>query len=202
MSYLETLLHRAVWSGRVDVARLPLERGADDAAVNVARYTPLHAATSHEYADVVRLSLYRGVDVGARNRQEHSLSRVLLIGVKRWQGGYCLTAAWMPGSCKVSEDLLEMLGFRGVGGVCEDKSRPLVCAHHSDSFFVGGLLIRVHMSEDLVARPEDVRRSAAAAWMGLQGACGEYLTRQLRDRLLIEDRRECRDADLCTSVVL
>ena len=57
-----TLLHLAAYFGRLEVARLLLERGADPNAVahNESRVTPLHSAVSARHRDVAAVLLAFG----------------------------------------------------------------------------------------------------------------------------------------------
>jgi uncharacterized protein len=55
-------LHLAAWFGRLDVARLLLERGADPnvVALNDSRVTPLHSAVAAHHRDLVALLMALG----------------------------------------------------------------------------------------------------------------------------------------------
>ncbi len=56
------LLHLAAWFGRLDVARLLLEKGADPniVALNESRVTPLHSAVAARHRDLAALLLALG----------------------------------------------------------------------------------------------------------------------------------------------
>lgn len=88
-------LHLAAWFGRLEVARLLLERGADPNAVaqNDARVTPLHSAVSARHRDLVSLLLALGASANvfehdgrtplhtaAHNGDEAIVSLLLLRG--------------------------------------------------------------------------------------------------------------------------
>lgn len=62
-----TPLSRAVYNGRVDVARLLIEKGADVNAKDSAGWTPLYGAVSYGKKEVVSLLITKGADVNARN---------------------------------------------------------------------------------------------------------------------------------------
>ena len=62
-----TPLHMAAYFGRLDVARLLLQRGADPNAVasNDSRVTPLHSAVSARHRDLAGLLLAHGASANA-----------------------------------------------------------------------------------------------------------------------------------------
>jgi len=62
-----TPLHYSIYSGRIDVARLLLARGADVNLVTRGGETPLHFAASELNAEMVRLLLDAGADVTVKD---------------------------------------------------------------------------------------------------------------------------------------
>ena len=63
-----TPLHLASEKGQVEVARMLIERGADEAAQNEYGDIPLHLASRKGEVEVVRMLIERGADVAAQNK--------------------------------------------------------------------------------------------------------------------------------------
>jgi len=63
-----TPLHRAAYSGHVDLAQFLVEHGADTTAQNKDGLTPLHWASSSGKVDLARFLVEHGADVTAQNK--------------------------------------------------------------------------------------------------------------------------------------
>jgi ankyrin repeat protein len=62
-------LHSAAAAGRIDIARLLIDRGADVNAAHQDQFTALHAAASTGQLELATLLLDRGAEINARSSQ-------------------------------------------------------------------------------------------------------------------------------------
>ena len=67
-----TPLHRASERGRVNVARLLIEHGADVSAKDKEQPTPLHWALKLSHADLAKLLIEHVADISAKDEYGHT----------------------------------------------------------------------------------------------------------------------------------
>ena len=75
----KSILHVAVWAGRLDIARKTVAAGANVTAADDEGYTALHWAAVAENAEIVRFLLEKGANVNAATR---SGDTPLLLGLQ------------------------------------------------------------------------------------------------------------------------
>ena len=117
----KSILHVAVWAGRLDIARKTVAAGANVTAADDEGYTALHWAAVAENAEIVRFLLEKGANVNAATR---SGDTPLLLGLQARKPELDQEPCWLPAPTRWPSIVKESRSRASVGGPSTRKSRP------------------------------------------------------------------------------